>query len=646
VAAARAERRLAAILAADIVGYSRLIEQDEAATLAAIRDLRREVVDPLLAEHRGRIVKLMGDGAIAEFGSVVDAVACAVAIQKDAGARQAEVPAERRIVFRMGVNLGDVVVEGDDLLGDGVNVAARLEQLCEPGGVLVSGTAYDHLQGRLGLPLEFVGEQRVKNIERPVRTYRVRVDGAAARPALRRRRRPGFAAAPVALLLLVAAVTAGGWWWYQRNVSGTAEQTLPAPPSMAVLPFQNLSGDERLSRFANGLAADVIADLSVTRIVTVIAPGTSLASADGPRDPRRIGRELGVGYVLDGTLQEDGQRLRATAQLVDAATGVQLWSERFDRPLDDLAAAQNELTQRIGSSMLGGERVIYKAAIDAARRKPAESLQPHELLMLAMDERWRWTKENNANALGLIQRAIALAPRDVAGYAQLAFIYHQQIDGGWAQSDNEAMARWLEAATTAVDLDPNYPYARLLLGRRYNYAGDQRGVAELERAAELAPGNSDVLAEVAVDLPWLGETGQAVELIERAARINPEANYRWVEGIVYFFARRFADAAEAVEAIDSPDEWNMLWAVLSYAQLGQTANLERWRARFLESWPGYYANLLLARGDFGPGASAERSLFLESHVMAGLPICATPERLSMKPEIKLLPECANAQARK
>ena len=231
VAAARAERRLAAILAADIVGYSRLIEQDEAGTLAAIKDLRREVIDPLLAEHHGRIVKLMGDGAIAEFGSVVDAVACAVAIQKDAAARQAETPPERRIVFRMGVNLGDVVVEGEDLLGDGVNVAARLEQLCEPGGVLVSGTAYDHLQGRLGLPLEFVGERRVKNIERPVRTYRVRVDGTAVRRRRSRRyRRPGRRSPPRWLCLSWSAAAAGGWWWYQR---GAAAQ--PNRPARAAL---------------------------------------------------------------------------------------------------------------------------------------------------------------------------------------------------------------------------------------------------------------------------------------------------------------------------------------------------------------------------------------------------------------------------
>ncbi len=649
MAEARAERRLAAILAADIVGYSRLIEQDEAGTLGAIKDLRREVIDPLLAEHRGRIVKLMGDGAIAEFGSVVEAVACAVAIQKDAAARQAENPAERRIVFRMGVNLGDVVVEGDDLLGDGVNVAARLEQLCEPGGVLVSGTAYDHLQGRLGLPLEFVGEQRVKNIERPVRTYRVRVDGAAARRTARSGLRlPGRAiAAALALFVVVAAATAGGWWWYHTRVESTVEQTLPEPPSMTVLPFQNLSGDERLNRFANGLAADIIADLSVNRLLTVIAPGTTLASAAGPRDARRIGQELGVGYVLDGTLQADGRQMRATAQVVDAATGAQLWSERFDRPLEDLSAVQDELTQRIASAVSGGTNgVVFDATLDAARRRPAESLQPRELLLLAMEQRERWTKDGNAEALELIQRAIALDPRGSAGYVQLAYIYQQQIDEGWAASDDEAMARWLEAATTAVDLDPSYPWARLMLGIRYQYAGDQRGVPELERAAELAPGTADLLAEVADNLPWLGQTERAVELIERAVRLKPNADYRWIQGKVYFFARRFADAAAVVEGMDSPDRWDMRTAVLSYAQLGQTADLERWRARLGESWPDYSAELNLATGDFGSGAAAERSLFLDSVAKAGLPICATPEQLAQNPGIHRLPECAKAQATK
>jgi class 3 adenylate cyclase/TolB-like protein len=648
VAAARAERRLAAILAADIVGYSRLIEQDEATTLAAIRDLRREVIDPLLAEHHGRVVKLMGDGVIAEFGSVVDAVACAVAIQKSTAACQAETPPEQRIVFRMGVNLGDVVVEGEDLLGDGVNVAARLEQLCEPGSVLVSGTAYDHLQGRLGLPLEFIGEQRVKNIERPVRTYRVGVDGTAMRPAARSwRRLPGRLVAAALALLVVAATAAGGWWWYQtRDGDSTTAQALPEPPALAVLPFQNLSGDERLDRFANGLAADIIADLSVNRLLTVIAPGTSLASAEGPRDARQIGRELGVGYVLDGTLQGDSRQLRATAQVVDAATGAQLWSERFDRPLEDLSAVQDELTQRIASALSGGiNGVVFDATLDAARRRPVESLRPRELLLLAMEQRERWTKDGNAKALELVQRAIALAPRDSAGYVQLAYIYQQQIDLGWAASDDEAMARWLEAARTAVDPDPAYPWARLTLGIGYQYTGDQRGVAELGRAAELAPGIADLLAEVAANLPWLGEPERAVELIERAVRLKPNADYRWIQGNVYFFARRFADAAAVVERMNSPDRWAMRTAVLSYAQLGQTDDLERWRERLGESWPDYSAELNLATGDFGSGATAERSLFLDSVARAGLPLCATPEQLAQNPDIKRLPECAKVQAR-
>jgi class 3 adenylate cyclase/TolB-like protein len=643
--AARVERRLAAILAADIVGYSRLIEQDETGTLEAIRDLRREVIDPLLAVHHGRIVKLMGDGAIVEFSSVVEAVACTVAIQKDVATRQAEIPPARRIVFRIGVNLGDVVVEGEDLLGDGVNVAARLEQLCEPGGVLVSGTAYDHLQGRLGLPLEFVGEQRVKNIERPVRAYRVRVDGAAVRRARRSWRLPGRAVAAALAALVVVAAAAGGWSWHvARDGDGTAAQALPEPPSLAVLPFQNLSADERLSRFANGLAADVIADLSATRLLTVIAPGTSLASASGPRDARRIGGDLGVGYVLDGTLQGDGRQLRATAQLVDATTGAQLWSERFERPLDNLSAVQKDLTQRVANTLLGQDSVVFEAAINAARRKPAEDLRPREIMLLADEQRGLWTKEGNARALELIRQAIALDPRDPAGYAQLAFAYEQQMLEGWAVSDDQAMAGWLEAARTAVELDPFYPSARLALGKRYVWAGDGRAAPELERAAELAPGNSQILAEAAVDLPWLGKTERGLELIERAVRINPTTDYSWAQRWVYFFARRFADAAAAATRNDDPNRISRLVAVLSYAQLGQTADAERWRTRLWESWPDYSAELFLAPGDLQPAAAAQRTLFLESHVKAELPICATPEQLGQHPEIHRLPECTQVQA--
>ena len=282
MAIAQAKRRLAAIMAADIVGYSRLIEEDEAGTLAAIKDLRRVVIDPLLAERHGRIVKLMGDGAIVEFGSVVDAVACALAIQKNVAERQAGVPPERRIVFRIGVNLGDVVVEGEDLLGDGVNVAARLEQLCEPGGVLVSGTAYDHLQGKLDCGFEDLGERQLKNIARPVRVYRVTIEATSATS--------GPAAAP----------------------------PLSARPVVAVLPLENMSGDPEQAYFSDGISEDVITELARFRELMVIARNSSFAFRGKAVDVREVGRALGAGYVVEGSVRRAGERVRITAQLIDA----------------------------------------------------------------------------------------------------------------------------------------------------------------------------------------------------------------------------------------------------------------------------------------------------------------------------------------
>ena len=323
----RPERRLAAILAADIVGYSRLVEQDEAATLAAIRDLRTDVIDPLLAGHQGRIVKLMGDGAIVEFASVVDAVACAVAIQKAVAEHQATGLPDRRIVFRIGINLGDVVVEGDDLLGDGVNVAARLEQLCEPGGVLVSGTAYDQLQGKLGLPLEFTGEQRVKNIERPVRAYRVRLDGKAARAIAPSAGSAGDRGRSWRSCLLLAGRRGG-------HGGGSSTPEPRARPVVAVLPFavtgRLRSAPQRSSPTVSRPGSWM--QLSISRFWIVHGPWGELRLS-GPAECCAAPRP-GAGRrrsSSNGALQGAGQQLRASVELVDAATGEQLWSERFDR---------------------------------------------------------------------------------------------------------------------------------------------------------------------------------------------------------------------------------------------------------------------------------------------------------------------------
>lgn len=294
---------------------------------------------------------------------------------------------------------------------------------------------------------------------------------------------------------------------------------------------------------------------------------------------------------------------------------------------------------------MGGDSVVFEAAIDAARRKPARSLGPHELVLLGMEQRRRWTKDGNAKALELIQQAIDLDSHDPAAYVQLAWICQQQMIEGWAESNNQTMARWLEVAKTAVDLDPNYAFARLVLGQRYNWAGDARAGPELQRAAELAPGNAEILREVAVELPWLGQTTRAEELIERSLEINPAADSRWAQRMIYFFAHRFADAAAAAEGENDPDRDTALWATLSYGQLDRAADLELWRARLRDGWPDYSAELFLGTGDFGTEAIAERSLFLESHAKVGLPICATPEQLARHSEIQRLPECVQAEAK-
>ena len=634
---ATVERRLAAILAADVVGYSRLVGEDEAGTIARLKTLRLTLIEPLIAEHRGRIVKLMGDGALCEFASVVEAVACAVAVQRAMARAEPDEPEVRRIRFRIGINLGDIIIEDGDIYGDGVNIAARLEQLAEPGGICVSEKVRAEIGKKLDYGFVSAGRQRVKNIVEPIDTWRVVMDGRA--PVLRRAwwrlRRLRPAALATALLLALLAAGAGGWlWWYTTT-------ELPASPfadriSVAVLPFDNLSGDERLGRLGDGMVADIIDGLSASRVLAVIARGTTFTYRGKSHDVREVGREFGVRYVVDGTLQGDGRRLRASVQLVDAANGSQLWSERYDRPLEDLFSVQEELTQRIANTLLAGG--VLGAARDAARHKPAESLQAYELYLLANEQRLEWTREGNAKALELIQRALALDPRFAAGHIELALIYRQQIDAGFAGSVDEVMARWLETATTAVDLDPTYPWAWLVLGLRYLYAGEfDLAAPELERALELAPGNARILGAVAEQLPWMGQPERAVELVERAVRLDPSSYYGDVQWQAYFFARRFAESAAAAVGQSSPSRWPPLFAALSYAQLGRTADLERWRARLLEGWPDYSFE---AGGDFfGPAAAAERSLFLDSHAKAGLLICATPEQLAKDPNIRPVPRC-------
>jgi TolB-like protein len=405
-------------MAADIVGYAHLIEANEAGTLAEVKELRAAVIDPLLAEHRGRIVKLMGDRALVEFGSVVDAVACAVAIQKDVAARQTDVPAERRIIFRIGINLGDVVVEGDDLLGDGVNVASRLEQLCEPGGVLVSGTAYDHLQGKLDLALDDAGEQQVKNISRLVRTYRVRLDGAA--PPQPRTRPVALRWALAVAAVLLAVILAGGVWRFWP-----AQQSAVTRAGIAVLPFDNLSGDESTSRIADGLTEDIITDLSHFRDLDVIARNSTATYKDKPVDVREVGKAFNVGYVLEGSLQRQGDQIRIAAQLIDATTDAHVWSDRWDRPTADIFAVQSEVAEQVAAKLGGvfGLGQVTAAEVQRAKRRPPTDLTAYEHYLLAVEAKGLRSPETGFDHA---EKAVALDPNFARAYTVRGWLRYFQ----------------------------------------------------------------------------------------------------------------------------------------------------------------------------------------------------------------------------
>ena len=508
------ERRLAAIMVTDIVGYSALIEADEVGTLTAIEELGRELVDPLLRQRHGRVVKLMGDGAIVEFASVVDAVACAVAMQRAVAAHQASVPAERRIVHRIGVNLGDVVVEGEDLLGDGVNVAARLEQLCEPGGVMISGTVFDHLQGKIDQPIEFLGERQVKNIARPVRVYRVRPE-AEAGPV-----RPPLA--------------------------------LPDRPSIAVLAFTNMSGDPEQDYFADGMVEEIITALSRIRRLFVIARNSSFTYKGRAVDVTRIGRELGVRYLLEGSVRKAGQRVRITGQLVDAATGAHLWADRFEGGLDDIFDLQDQVTASVVGAIAPR---LEQAEISRAQRKPTESLDAYDHFLRGMAGIHGWTKEANDAAFASFAHAIALDPRFAAAYGMAARCFSQRKASGWVEDRRHDIAEAGRLARHAAELGTDDPIALGGAAMVLSYViGDLDTASGLiARALALDPSFAWGWLVSAWIKGWSGEPETAIAHAASAMRLSPTDPHtftmRTATASAHFFAGRYGEALAWAEEV-------------------------------------------------------------------------------------------------
>jgi adenylate cyclase len=382
-----APRKLAAILAADVAGYSRLTGLDEEGTLERLRNLRRELINPAVSLHRGRVVKTTGDGILIEFLSVVDAVRCALDVQRGMDRQNADVPTEKRIEFRVGINVGDVVVEGEDLLGDSVNVAARLEGIAEPGGICISDTAYQQVRDKVDARFQDAGEQQLKNISRPVRVYRVRPsEAASSRPAL----------------------------------------PLPDKPSIAVLPFKNMSGDPEQEYFADGIVEEIITALSRFRQLFVIARNSSFTYKGRAVDEKQVGRELGVRYVLEGSVRRSGDRVRVTGQLIDAVTGAHLWADRFDGALEDIF----DLQDRVTTSVVGAiAPKLEQAEIDRAKRKPPENLDAYDYYLRGMASHYQsWSKDAINEALRLYYKAIELDPDFASAYGAAARCYRLVLD--------------------------------------------------------------------------------------------------------------------------------------------------------------------------------------------------------------------------
>jgi TolB-like protein/class 3 adenylate cyclase len=512
LATERVERRLAAILAADVAGYSRLIGMDEDGTLQAFKTIRIEQFEPTIAAHHGRLVKTTGDGFLVEFSSVVNALRCAVEVQASMTQRNADISPDRRIEFRMGINVGDIVVEDGDIFGDGVNVAARLEAIAEPGGICVSGRVQEDAAGKLDIAFEDMGEQALKNITRPVRVYRVR-DIAAA-----------------------------------KSLSAPLKPALPLPdkPSIAVLPFANMSGDPEQEYFADGMVEEITTALSKIRWLFVIARNSTFTYKGRAIDVKQVGRELGVRYVLEGSVRKAGTQVRITGQLIDALTGTHLWAGRFDGSLEDVF----ELQDRVAVSVAGViEPALQAAEMRRSVARPMTDLSAYDLYLRALAAFYPITKERVFEALGLLEQAIAIDRHYGPALSWAAVCHLRLVNDGWAEEPETTGRKGVDLARQALQVGENDPgiltNAAVVLAHFGEDVGAMIGL--VDRALALNPSFARGWFLSGVLRLWAGQPDLAIEHLETSRRLSPREHTGVplsAIGMAYFFKRQFDEAAE------------------------------------------------------------------------------------------------------
>ena len=593
-------RRLTAILAADVAGYSRLMGADEEGTHERLRAHLRELVNPKIAEHRGRIVKNTGDGLLAEFPSVVDAVRCAAEVQRGMAERNAETPEDRRITFRVGINLGDVIAEPDDIYGDGVNVAARLEGLAEPGGICVSRVVRDQIRDKLPYPFEDRGEQSVKNIARSVRVYALRPEAIAELPvasvpppASQRRR---IALAPMAGAAAAAVVIAVIAWllWSAIRPSPTPEMAatpatlaISPPPtaprlSIVVLPFANLSNDPEQQYFADGITDDLTTDLSRIAHMFVISRNTAFTYRNKPVDAKQIGRELGVRYVLEGSVRRSGNQVRVNAQLIDTESGAHLWAERFDRDVGDLFALQNDITRRIAMA-LSSELVIAEAA------RPTEHLDALDYILRGRAVSHKGiTPDNFAQTVDLFEHALALDPLSVEAKTLLASVLAGRVLAGMTNSRVADVARAKGLVEQALSTSPGSTRAHFAKGQLLRTEGRcEEAIPEFELVITSNRNSADAFFALGVCKVQAGAIDETIPLEEQAIRLSPHDpvvfNRYLVIGQVHLLQSRTEEAIlwlEKARSANSASPYPHAWLSSAYALKD---DLERARAELIEA---------------------------------------------------------------
>ena len=603
------ERRLAAILAADVVGYSRLMGADEVGTLRALKACRRELIDPEIAARGGRIVKTTGDGLLAEFASAVEAVACAIAIQRANATRTEPLPEVKRLTFRVGINVGDIIIDANDIFGDGVNVAARLETLCEPGGLCISRAVHDQVRDKLPVKFDDLGEQAVKNIARPVRAFALAPSAVAAVSALPPRRRAvaarrhlGIAAAFAALLV---AVGAGAWWTMQSTATMPAPTAGPMPAataaeagraSIAVLPFTSQGGPGDDGYFADGRTEDIISALGRFRELTVISRRGVFAYKGRNPSPAVVGTELKVRYVVEGSVRRAPDRIRVSVSLTDTARSVLVWSEQYDAALKDVFSLQDQITRQIAGALAVR---VTNLELARAAAKPPGNMEAYDLVLRGRNLMYRVARSSNAEARALFERAIELDPNYAPAYVGLARVDMDSATQGWAPDPGQALERAETLARRAITLDGSSSSAYAVLGHALVFFGDyDRALEELKRAIELNPSNADAYSALAGVLLWTGDVEGSIAAGELLARFRPEqsAIELFDRGVAYLLADRMSDAVRQLElAVERNGDFRPGIAMLAaaYAQAGRKDDAERQAAIVRRRFPDF------SRDEFG-----------------------------------------------